>query len=326
MKYQLYPLKFETQFYEKIWGGQKINLIFNKNFGKLINCGETWELSGVKNKESIVANGFLKGEKLNNIIKKYKNLLLGEKTYNKFGNEFPLLIKFIDANEDLSVQVHPNDELAMKRHLCHGKNEMWYIINADKEAKLISGFNTEIDKQTYLDKLNDNKLLDILNFEKVKTGDVFFIPAGRIHAIGKGIFLAEIQQTSDITYRIYDWGRTDKNGEQRILHTKEALEAIDFKYYKNYKTKYKIIQNTSSEILKTKYFSTNIISLTQKIQKDYSIFDSFIIYICIEGYFELIYESNTMSLKAGDVVLLPSEIKKYQLSPLQNSKIIEVYL
>ena len=213
----LYPLKFKTIYKEKIWGGHKINTHLNKDFSPLDNCGETWEISGVEGNISITENGNLSGKSLTELIKEYKSELVGNSVYEKFGNEFPLLIKFIDANADLSVQVHPNDELAEKRHGSKGKTEMWYIFQADENSSLISGFKRPLDKKVYQDHLASGSLDQILNREKVETGDVFFIPAGRVHTIGKGILLTEIQQTSDVTYRIYDFDRIDKNGNKREL-------------------------------------------------------------------------------------------------------------
>src|SRR3972149_1007896 len=196
----LYPLKFKPIFKDKIWGGDKIKTLLNKDFSPLPNCGESWEISGVQDEISVVSNGFLIGNNLQELIEIYMGDLVGDQVYQKYGIEFPLLIKFIDAHDDLSIQVHPNDKLAMQRHNAYGKTEMWYIIDADRGAKLISGFNTEVTKDAYIKHLENNTLNLILNYEEVKAGDVFFMPAGRVHAIGKGILLTEIQQTSDITY------------------------------------------------------------------------------------------------------------------------------
>jgi mannose-6-phosphate isomerase len=223
----LYPLKFKTIFKDKIWGGQKIKTYLGKDFGSLPNCGETWEISGVKTDVSVVDGGALNGESLADLLEQYKDELVGKKIYNHFGNIFPLLVKFIDANDWLSIQVHPNDELAKKRHNSFGKTEMWYIIESDPGSTLIAGFNQQIDEKIYLEKLNSGHLMDILNKETADAGDVFFLPAGRVHTIGKGLLLAEIQQTSDITYRIYDFDRVDDKGNKRELHTQEALAALD---------------------------------------------------------------------------------------------------
>lgn len=228
----LYPLSFQTIFKDKIWGGEKIKTVLRKDFSPLPNCGETWELSGVKGNVSVVKDGPLSGMALTDLIKQFKGSLLGEKVWQTSGEEFPLLVKFIDANDDLSIQVHPQDELAMQRHQSLGKTEMWYIFQADPGAQLISGFNQPMDENTYLKHLETKQLDKIMNYENVTAGDVYFMPAGRVHSIGKGCLLAEIQQTSDVTYRIYDFDRKDDKGQTRELHTEQALAAIDYHFTK----------------------------------------------------------------------------------------------
>lgn len=323
----LYPLKFKTIFKEKIWGGNKIKTVLNKDFAPLENCGETWELSAVQGELSIVENGFLAGNNIQELIEIYMGDLIGDKIYEKFGIEFPLLIKFIDANDDLSIQVHPDDKLAEKRHKAYGKTEMWYILQAEKNAEITIGFKNDITEDIYLEHLRNNTLTDILNIEKSNKGDVFYIPAGRVHAIGKGNLLCEIQQTSDITYRIFDWNRKDKNGETRELHTKLAVEAIDYNTYDNYKIKYDKKQNSSNNIITCNYFTTNFIPLNAKITKDYYDIDSFVIYICIDGNFKLKYnDTDNITINKGDVYLIPAEIKSLELTPLQDAKILEVYI
>src|SRR5471030_2172098 len=264
----LYPLKFRTIFKDKILGGQKIKTYLHKDFGSLPNCGETWEISGVKSDVSVVANGELEGKSLAELLEKYKDELVGKKVYNHFGNIFPLLIKFIDANEDLSIQVHPDDELAKKRHNSFGKTEMWYVVEADPGSTLIAGLSKELTEQEYLDKFNSGHLTDILNKEDVKAGDVFFLPAGRVHTIGKGLLLAEVQQTSDITYRIYDFDRVDDKGNKRELHTEEALAAIDYKQYPDYKTEYTPVKNEDVHLVSCPYFTTNVMDFTGGTSKD----------------------------------------------------------
>ncbi|MCF6358465.1 MAG: class I mannose-6-phosphate isomerase, partial [Draconibacterium sp.] len=234
----LYPLKFKPILLDKIWGGDRINTILNKDLGELPNCGESWEISGVEGNISLVENGFLAGNNLQEIIEIYMGDLVGDSVFKKFGEEFPLLIKFIDAQQDLSIQVHPNDELSKKRHNAYGKTEMWYIIDAKEDALINSGFEGEVTKEQYLKYVEKGNLTDLLHFDKVVEGDVFFIPAGRVHAIGKGVLVAEIQQTSDVTYRIFDYNRKDDKGNLRELHTKLAVDAIDFSYLEEYKTKY----------------------------------------------------------------------------------------
>ncbi|MCF6243123.1 MAG: class I mannose-6-phosphate isomerase [Bacteroidales bacterium] len=323
----LYPLKFSPILKEKIWGGDKLNRLLNKDTASKTKIGESWEISGVEGDISIVSNGFLKGNNLNELIEIYMGDLIGDSIYEKFGEEFPVLIKFIDAADDLSIQVHPDDLYAQKRHKSYGKTEMWYIVQADKDAELITGFAKECSKPEYLAALNSGNLLDLLNEEKVSVGDVFFIPPGRVHAIGKGILLTEIQQTSDITYRIFDWGRTDSNGNHRELHTDLALDVIDFKAYPSYKTEYSFIENKTSNILKCPYFTTNILSFNQIIEKDYNLIDSFVIYICIEGNFKIGYEKNEfVNINFGESVLLPAILKNVRLIPDNYCKILEIYI
>ena len=233
----LYPLKFDPIFKDKIWGGNKIKSILNKDCSPLPNCGETWELSSVDGNISVISNGWLRGTPLDAAIERFKNRLIGRTCYEKHGVLFPLLIKFIDANDDLSIQVHPNDALAKERHGSFGKTEMWYVMQSDIGSSLISGFNQEMNREKYLDYFNTGRLTEILNRENVKQGDIFFVPAGRVHTIGKGLLIAEIQQTSDVTYRIYDFDRKDEQGNARELHLEEALDAIDYSFYDNYKSK-----------------------------------------------------------------------------------------
>lgn len=323
----LYPLKFAPIYKDKIWGGDKIKSILDKDYGNLPNCGESWELSGVEGNVSVVTNGYLAGNDLNELIEIYMGDLVGENIYEHFGNEFPLLIKFIDANDDLSIQVHPDDEMAAERHNSYGKTEMWYVIQADKGAKLQSGFNQEVDQDLYLEKLEAVQLPDILNFEEVTSGDVFFIPAGRVHAIGKGILLAEIQQTSDITYRIYDYDRRDDKGNTRELHTDLALDAIDYTVFPEYKSKYDTKVNESVELASCKYFTTNVLELNRSVEKDYNKLDSFVIYICLDGEVSIETEAGNESVKLGETILLPAAIESVTLKPLSDkAKLLEVYI
>lgn len=323
---QLYPLKFKPIFKDKVWGGDKIKKIFDKDFSPLPNCGECWELSGVKENLSVVVNGFLKGNNIEELTEVYLGDLVGEKVYERFGLKFPILVKIIDSREWLSVQVHPDDKLANKRHGENGKTEMWYILDADKDAELISGFNREMNKETYQEFFASKKLTDILNYEKVKKGDVFYIPSGRIHAIGPGVCLAEIQQTSDITYRIYDWDRFDTGGVSRELHVKEAVDAMDYSYYKNYKTDYSLNNNSSSNLVKSTYFTTNILSPDKTISRDYFGLDSFVIMMCVEGSATLQYEEGQEKLNAGQTVLIPADMHEVSLQPEKNAKLLEVYI
>ncbi len=322
----LYPLKFKTIYKDKIWGGQKIKTYLHKDFGDLPNCGETWEISGVKSDVSVVDGGELNGRSLADLLEEYKDELVGKAVYERFGNTFPLLVKFIDAADDLSIQVHPDDELAKKRHNSFGKTEMWYVIEADPGSSLIAGFNQEVNQEVYVDKLNSGHLTDILNREDVKAGDVFFLPAGRVHTIGKGLLIAEIQQTSDITYRIYDFDRVDDKGQKRELHTEEALAAIDYKKYPEYKTKYEPKQNEDVHLVSCPYFTTNVLDYTENLSKDYAALDSFVIHVCLEGSYDLHYNGNTINVKMGDSILLPNSVKQVELTTNGGFKILESYI
>lgn len=319
----LYPLKFKPILKEKIWGGQKLKTLLKKQ-SDLPNIGESWEISDVEADTSIVINGNLKGKTLKELLELFKGDLIGEKNYKVFGNKFPLLIKFIDAKEDLSIQLHPNDELAKKRHNSFGKTEMWYVMQADKGSNLIVGFNQKITPKTYLNYLEDKTLLKILNFDKVKEGDSYFIEVGRVHAIGAGVMLAEIQQTSDITYRVYDWDRVDDEGNSRDLHNDLAIDAIDFNMKDDFRISYSKAENQSNQMVSCPYFTTNFISLDGIIQRQNEE-DSFIIYICIDGEAEFSTDSFSEKIKKGETILLPSAIKTYQITA-RNAKLLEVYV
>jgi len=323
----LYPLKFKTIYLEKIWGGNRLKTLLNKDYGNLSNCGESWEISGVEGNISVVENGFLAGNNLQELIEIYMGELVGDKVFKKFGEEFPLLIKFIDAQDDLSIQVHPNDELSKKRHNAYGKTEMWYVIDAAEGALINSGFNQQVTKEQYLQSVESGKLTDLLHYDEVDEGDVFFIPAGRVHAIGKGALVAEIQQTSDVTYRIFDYNRKDNKGNLRELHTDLAVDAIDFSYLEEYKTKYSVDKNRSSEIISCNYFTTNILEFNKEVDKDYIQLDSFVIYISLNGNFEISSEEGVVQVNKGETILIPASLESYQLVPLSETvKTLEVYI
>ncbi|WP_304066820.1 type I phosphomannose isomerase catalytic subunit [Pedobacter glucosidilyticus] len=322
----LYPLKFKTIFKDKIWGGQKIKTVLGKDFGNLPNCGETWEISGVKSDVSVIANGPLAGTSLAALLASEKENLVGKSVYDRFGDEFPLLVKFIDANEDLSIQVHPDDELAKKRHNSFGKTEMWYVIQADEGASLIAGFNQKVDRALYLEKFNEGKLTDILNKEDIKADDVFFLPAGRVHTIGKGLLIAEIQQTSDITYRIYDFDRVDDKGNKRELHVEEALDAIDYNFYDSYKTAYKKEKNTPTPLVSCPYFTTHVLDFETSVMRDYSALDSFVIHVCVSGSYILKYGMEELPVSMGDCILIPAGTQKIELSTNEGFKILESFV
>ena len=321
----LYPLKFDPILKEKIWGGNGLKTILNKEIPS-DKTGESWEISGVKGDISVISNGELAGKNLQELLSEYKGKLVGNRVYTQFKNEFPLLIKFIDAQDDLSIQVHPNDDLAKERHNSFGKTEMWYVINSHEGAELISGFNQDINKETYLSKLENKQLGDILNSEVAKAGDVFFIPVGRVHAIKAGILLAEIQQTSDITYRIYDWDRVDDNGNGRELHTEYALDALDFKKYDNYKTDYTVVKNQRVQLEKCSYFETNLFELNVNKSISYNKLDSFVIYMLMDGEVNIKYTGGELNAKKGETILLPASVTKIDIEVIKEAKILEVYL
>lgn len=322
----LYPLKFKPIYKEKIWGDQRLKTVLNKEIPSDKKIGESWEISAVQGNISVVSNGFLAGNNLQELIEVYMADLVGENNYKKYGIEFPLLIKFIDADDVLSIQVHPDDELAKKRHNAYGKTEMWYVIEAEKDAELISGFNKEMTKEEYLKNLKNSTLPEILNKEKVKTGDVFFLPAGRIHAIGAGILLAEIQQTSDVTYRIFDWNRKGQDGKPRELHTDLAIDAIDYNYYENYRTIYEKNKNQTTNLAKCKYFTTNILEFDKIFEKELIKIDSFVIYMCMDGKAEIeYYEGERETIEKGETILIPAFMDYIRLIPKPGAKVLEVY-
>ena len=322
----LYPLKFKPVFKDKIWGGQKIRTHLGLDFSPLANCGELWALSGVPGCQTEIVNGFLAGNELNEVLEIYMDELVGEKVFEKHKTEFPLLIKVIDANDYLSIQVHPGDALAARRKIGNGKTEMWYILDAEPGAGLITGFNREMNMNSYLDYFHQKKLQEILNVEKVQRGDAFFIPAGRVHALGPGILLAEIQQTSDTTYRIYDWDRVDKEGNPRELHTDLALEAIDFDFPSSYRTHYRQSLNRSSAMVDCPYFTTNLLAFDQAMEKDYTALDSFVIYLGTEGKAVIRSGEEMVSVAPGEAILLPAITENIVLEPHPACKLLEVYI
>jgi len=322
----LYPLKFKTIYKDKIWGGDKVKRLLNKDFSPLPNCGETWEISAVEPDCSIVSNGFLAENTLAELAEIYMGDLLGERIFDAFGADFPLLIKFIDAKEDLSVQVHPDDALAEKRHRLNGKTEMWYVIDAEKNAKLNIGFNTAVTRQALEEHVEQGNLEQILNFVPVQADDAAFISAGKVHAIGKGILLVEIQQSSDLTYRLYDYNRKDKQGNFRELHLKEAYEAIHYHDANNalISRPYKI--NTTDNLTTNPYFVCNRIVFDQEVEKIYEGLDSFVIYICLDGAANMQYDKGEERIAKGECILVPASIDSVVLTPISLCKLLEVYI
>jgi len=321
----LYPLKFNPIFKDKIWGGRKIKEVLGMDYGPLPNCGEVWLLSGIWNEQSTIANGDFEGDEINDLVETFMGDLVGESVFDKYGEQFPLLLKIIDANDWLSVQVHPDDELAEKRGLGNGKTEMWYVMQADENAKLVMGFNREMTRMDYVKVMENNTLRDVLNYEQVKSGDVFFIPAGRVHALGPDIMVAEIQQTSDTTYRIYDWDRINEAGMSRELHIPQSVEAIDFGIPDRYKTEVPDVMNKTVPVVDCQYFVTNLLQLQGEMEKDYSNLDSFVILIALEGNFSLKWENGAIFVNQGECVLIPNLIKKVTIRAEKYCKLLEVY-
>lgn len=318
----LYPLKFNPIMKDRLWGGEKLKHLFNKP-SETDTTGESWELSAVKGDVSIVSNGELKGTSLQALIDEYGPSLLGESVIARFGNEFPILIKFIDAKQDLSIQLHPHDDLAKERHDSFGKTEMWYIMDADPGSKLIVGFNKDVEKEEYKKSLEENTLLDLLNYEEVTSGDTFFINTGKIHAIGAGVMLAEIQQTSDITYRVFDFNRKDKEGNLRELHTELALDAIDYKKKDDFKVNYSAAKDQVNQMVDCPYFKTNILDLTTDLTQDTSNRDSFTIYMCVEGSAVVVNDYGDVHLQKGETILVPAVSKSVSIAT-KGVKLLEV--
>lgn len=318
-------LKFKPILKDKIWGGEKLATLLNKQSARK-DIGESWEISDVEGDTSIVVNGELKGQNLKQLIAEFKADLVGEKIYTHFGEKFPLLIKFIDAKEALSIQLHPHDDLAKKRHNSFGKTEMWYVMQADEKANLIVGFQKEVTSKEYIKHLENKTLLDILNVDEVENGDVYFIPTGRVHAIGAGVLLAEIQQTSDITYRIHDWDRPNPDGTFRDLHTEEAIDAIDYSAQNSYKTVYSKEQNKASEIVSCPYFTTNVLPINGEVFINHEEKDSFVIYMCVAGNVEFKYQNQIEKLQMGETILIPNCIQNISVSSDEKSELLEVYI
>ena len=323
---QLYPLTFAPLLKEVIWGGSDIRP-FKGLEPDDKKIGESWEISHVDDNFSIVAEGALAGKNLDELIDLYGERLVGKSVQERFGHRFPLLIKFIDARDYLSIQVHPDDELGMKRHNSFGKTEMWYVINAAPKAKLYSGFAVQSSPEDYVRRIEEGTIVDALAEYEVRPGDVFFLPAGRVHAIGAGCFIAEIQQTSNITYRIYDYDRTGAAGNKRELHTELAKDAIDYRLEKDYRTAYTPVADQPVHLVECQYFETNLLDLTQPISRDWSQLDSFVIYICMEGKVTLRdAQGNEVSLHQGQSVLVPAENPSLTLTPEGSVKLLETYI
>lgn len=318
------PLKFENILKTIIWGGDQI-CKFKGITPELDGIGESWEISQVEGNVSVVADGEYKGKTLTEVMQKEGAALMGKHVSEKYGETFPLLIKFIDARDNLSIQVHPDDELAAVRHNSLGKTEMWYVISASEGAGLYSGFSQQITPDEYVKRVENNTITDVLSFHKVKSGDVFFLPAGRIHAIGKGIFIAEIQQSSNITYRIYDYNRKDKNGNTRELHTELAKDAIDYKLYDDLLTTYTPASDKEVKLTECQYFVTNLLDVTSSVECEIAKRDSFVIYICMGGEATVTdSEGGVTPIKQGETILVPASTEKVTITG--KAKLLECYI
>ena len=321
MTTKIYPIQFEPILKERIWGGEKLKTVLNKPITSKIT-GESWELSTVEGDVSIVENGELKGKSLTEIIDMMPNEILGTAVHKRFGKQFPLLFKYLDAREDLSIQVHPNDELAKKRHNSFGKTEMWYIMQADEDARIIVGFKEKSNANEFSESLKNKTLLNLLDDVNVKEGDMFFLETGIVHAIGAGLVVAEIQQTSDITYRLYDFDRVDAQGNTRELHIDLALDAINYNKVDTYRPYSKNL-NQSNAIVDCPYFTTNFIPLDGK-ETVAKTADRFTVYMCVDGEFVLEYNDVISKYKKGDTVLFPAAMTDFVLSG--KASILEIYI
>lgn len=315
--------RFEPLLKQTLWGGDKI-IPFKHLNTKMEQVGESWEISGVKDFETIVANGPDKGKSLNQLVSEMKDQLVGKENYERFGDEFPLLVKFIDAHQDLSIQVHPSDEVAHRQGKSHGKTEMWYALPSTPGAMLYNGLKQQITPEQYKQMVENDTITDALARYEVHEGDVFFIPAGRIHTIGAGCFVAEIQQTSDVTYRIYDFKRKDRNGNYRELHTQLAAESIDYTVLDNYRTEYEPLKNEGVQVATCPYFTTAVYDLTEPMTLDYSELDSFVILIAVKGEGRLICNGEEMPFQMGDTVLFPATTNEVRVEG--EVKFLETYV
>ena len=290
------------------------------------NIGESWEISGYEGCVSVVSNGYLAGNQLDELIEVYMGELVGDSVYDRFGLEFPLLFKLIDADENLSIQVHPNDEVA-GAYNAMGKTEMWVVLHAEPGAKIVAGFKKQTDKSALARSVENGGLCDFLCDIEVHAGDVIFVPAGRIHSICKGVMVAEIQQNSDLTFRLYDYDRIDATGKKRDLHVEQALEAIDYAATPNPVTHPDEKMNGATNLVQCSYFTTNMICFNRTIQRDYALLDSFVTYICTEGAFEVETRGGKALVNKGESVLIPNSLEQVTLRPKQRvARLIETYV
>ncbi len=323
MSSKLYPLKFYPQFKEKIWGGRRLEKVLGKNLPESTLIGESWEISTVPDSVSIVANGRFKGKNLIELVDELKEDLLGQSVFQRFGNYFPLLVKYLDAQKDLSIQVHPNDILAKKRGFLNGKSEFWYVIEADPESSLVKGFNKDLDSTQFTELVNQNKLTEVLQVKKVFKNDVFDIPAGTIHNLGKGLLIAEIQQNSDVTYRIDDFNRTQTDGNKRELHIQESIEALNFRKEKVFNTPYKSVVNKPIQLIHSNLFIANLLQIEDKHIFQYPVSDSLRIFMGFSGEAEIKGDFESIPFKKGDTLLIPACIKEIHMETKESIRMLE---
>ncbi len=325
---QLYPFLFEPNLHSVIWGGNQLRPY--KGLDSTDEpIGESWEVSAVPTSTSIIANGTLKGKDLISAINEQPDAILGKKVNEKYNGQLPLLVKFIDAKRDLSIQVHPNDEMAMREHGKMGKSEMWYVIKADEGAHLYAGFKQNITPYEYQKRVEDGSITEVLADHQVKAGDVFYLPAGRVHAICGGILLAEVQQSSDVTYRIFDYNRPGLDGKPRELHTELAAKALDYHVIDNYRTEYVETPNNAIQIIDSPYFSVRIMEVSKSFHRDLRKYDSFIITMCIEGDCRIRVRGTgeEILLKQGNSTLIPAAIANYDVIPLNGkTRILDAFI
>ena len=326
MKY--YPLLFQPNLHEVVWGGNKLRP-YKGMEPTTEPIGESWEVSAVPSSTSIISNGEWKGKDLISVINEHPEDILGKSVNQKYQGKLPLLVKFIDAKKDLSIQVHPNDEMAMREHGKMGKSEMWYIIKADEGAHLYAGFKQSITPYEYQKRVEDGSITDVLACHQVKTGDVFYLPAGRVHAICGGIMLAEVQQSSDVTYRIYDYNRPGIDGKPRELHTELAAKALDFHVEENYRTEYTDNSNKAIQIIDSPYFDVRVMEVSKPFHRDLRKYDSFIISMCMEGDCVIKVRStgDEIILKQGYSTLIPAAIADYDVIPLkETTRLLDAFI
>ena len=320
---QIYPIKFDPILKEKPWGGSKLNTLLHKKASDQ-PIGESWEISGLQGDETLVNNGRYRDRTLSSLIAQFGQELLGEKNYKRFGNEFPLLIKFLDAQSNLSVQVHPDDTMAKALHNAKGKTEMWYVVDHEKDAEIIVGLDKSIHSTRVLADITKQNVYDVFNVEQVCKGDVYFIPAGEVHAIGAGVLAAEIQQTSDITYRVYDWDRVDAQGQKRALHIPQSIAATK-QTHNTAKKKYANSGNGSTEVVSCPYFTTNVLAVNSTLERQYDTLDSFVILMCVEGEATITVHDQQEKIEMGTSILLPAQALQATFTS-SKARFLEVYI